>query len=752
MTTVDWTTLFSDSPPRRELVVSRQAARHALPAAAGDRLPRRRDPRLPGRAVRRQPRALPARAHAQAPTASTTSTACRSRFARCRPTWSPASRTSSPRVRCTRRCAPACRSRACSRRSRSAAASSATAASSTTCPVDVVRQMGADVVIAVNIGTPLMSREQLSSIVGLTGQMINILTEQNVRAAARSAAPGRRADLARPGRAHGDRLQAGGRSSSTRRRGRRTRAARRSSRRSRCPRRHMPRTRPRGRSIADTPPPVHRVRPGRGHRNTRTRRRSTPTLDVHARRAARRRRLWTSASRASTAPASTSASTTALVEDGAGTGLVVNVREKSIGPNYRSLRPRLSRPTSRARARFRCWRAHRRVWVNSLGARVDRTRSSWAASPAPRRSSISRSTSATTCSSSAYGSVESAPALHLRRRRSAWPSTACRPTPPASTSACPSAIPARSASGRRTRSTRAARPSRSPDSTRRAQTDAGVRAARALGQPRQRLLPAPRRCARRSTSFYGQRTQRARRGSRRRSATSSARGDLVRQCRRPASPRTASSTSRVRAGALSRDDPALVEPVPARRLSQSLGPAHGPARRQLRRASAASSTITGSRTIPLHRRRASTSAARVEAGNAWQQRDSMCRTGDLVKAGSVFVAADTFLGPFYFAYGRATGGASSFYLTWAPLTGLIQQRRLARAQPRRGLASVHADEGARDAAARARSRAAHGAWLYDFDGRRYLDAVSSWWVNLFGHAQPAHQRRARARSSTSSST
>jgi adenosylmethionine-8-amino-7-oxononanoate aminotransferase len=30
-----------------------------------------------------------------------------------------------------------------------------------------------------------------------------------------------------------------------------------------------------------------------------------------------------------------------------------------------------------------------------------------------------------------------------------------------------------------------------------------------------------------------------------------------------------------------------------------------------------------------------------------------------------------------------------------------------------------------------------GAWLVDFDGRRYLDAVSSWWVNLFGHAHPA---------------
>ncbi len=29
-----------------------------------------------------------------------------------------------------------------------------------------------------------------------------------------------------------------------------------------------------------------------------------------------------------------------------------------------------------------------------------------------------------------------------------------------------------------------------------------------------------------------------------------------------------------------------------------------------------------------------------------------------------------------------------------------------------------------------------GAWLYDFDGRRYLDAVCSWWVNLFGHCNP----------------
>lgn len=30
-----------------------------------------------------------------------------------------------------------------------------------------------------------------------------------------------------------------------------------------------------------------------------------------------------------------------------------------------------------------------------------------------------------------------------------------------------------------------------------------------------------------------------------------------------------------------------------------------------------------------------------------------------------------------------------------------------------------------------------GVWLEDFEGNRYLDAVSSWWVNLFGHANPA---------------
>ncbi|MBK7615097.1 MAG: patatin-like phospholipase family protein [Burkholderiales bacterium] len=48
-------------------------------------------------------------------------------------------------------------------------------------PIDVARAMGADVVIVVNIGTPLAPRETLNSAIGLTAQMINILTEQNVR-------------------------------------------------------------------------------------------------------------------------------------------------------------------------------------------------------------------------------------------------------------------------------------------------------------------------------------------------------------------------------------------------------------------------------------------------------------------------------------------------------------------------------------------------------------------------------------------
>ena len=33
-------------------------------------------------------------------------------------------------------------------------------------------------------------------------------------------------------------------------------------------------------------------------------------------------------------------------------------------------------------------------------------------------------------------------------------------------------------------------------------------------------------------------------------------------------------------------------------------------------------------------------------------------------------------------------------------------------------------------------RKGDGVWLEDMDGNRYIDAISSWWVNLFGHCNP----------------
>ncbi|NPU90625.1 MAG: adenosylmethionine--8-amino-7-oxononanoate transaminase [Gammaproteobacteria bacterium] len=40
-------------------------------------------------------------------------------------------------------------------------------------------------------------------------------------------------------------------------------------------------------------------------------------------------------------------------------------------------------------------------------------------------------------------------------------------------------------------------------------------------------------------------------------------------------------------------------------------------------------------------------------------------------------------------------------------------------------------------------RRGEGVWLEDFNGKRYLDAVSSWWVNLFGHANPRISARVK---------
>jgi NTE family protein len=56
-------------------------------------------------------------------------------------------------------------------------------------PVDVARAMGADVIIAVNLGTPMHPREELVSVLSVTDQMVRMLTVHNVRQSLRELRP-----------------------------------------------------------------------------------------------------------------------------------------------------------------------------------------------------------------------------------------------------------------------------------------------------------------------------------------------------------------------------------------------------------------------------------------------------------------------------------------------------------------------------------------------------------------------------------
>ena len=57
-------------------------------------------------------------------------------------------------------------------------------------PVDIARAMGADLVIAVNVGTPLSGESELGSAFGVAQQMLHILTEQNVQRSLKELHPG----------------------------------------------------------------------------------------------------------------------------------------------------------------------------------------------------------------------------------------------------------------------------------------------------------------------------------------------------------------------------------------------------------------------------------------------------------------------------------------------------------------------------------------------------------------------------------
>ncbi|MCQ8106151.1 adenosylmethionine--8-amino-7-oxononanoate transaminase [Methylomonas sp. SURF-2] len=45
-------------------------------------------------------------------------------------------------------------------------------------------------------------------------------------------------------------------------------------------------------------------------------------------------------------------------------------------------------------------------------------------------------------------------------------------------------------------------------------------------------------------------------------------------------------------------------------------------------------------------------------------------------------------------------------------------------------------------------KSGQGVWLEDFNGKRYLDAISSWWVNLFGHCNPVINHAVKAQLDT----
>jgi NTE family protein len=56
-------------------------------------------------------------------------------------------------------------------------------------PIDIAHNMGADIVIAINVGTPLAKEKELGSAISVAQQMIQILTEQNVQRSKKEIRP-----------------------------------------------------------------------------------------------------------------------------------------------------------------------------------------------------------------------------------------------------------------------------------------------------------------------------------------------------------------------------------------------------------------------------------------------------------------------------------------------------------------------------------------------------------------------------------
>ena len=61
-------------------------------------------------------------------------------------------------------------------------------------PVDIARAMGVDILIVVDVGSPLLTREKLNSVPVISNQMIAILIQRNSQRAAREAQAAGRSD------------------------------------------------------------------------------------------------------------------------------------------------------------------------------------------------------------------------------------------------------------------------------------------------------------------------------------------------------------------------------------------------------------------------------------------------------------------------------------------------------------------------------------------------------------------------------
>ena len=516
-------------------------------------------------------------------------------------------------------------------------------------PIDIVRRMGADIVIAVNIGTPLMERGQLTSILGLTSQMINILTEQNVRAQLATLRPGDiliSPDLGKL--TSTDFNQA----SEFIKRGE---AVAREMVPQLAPLSLPPaayaaykRARPR---IADTPTPtVEFVRiDGTQYANPAV---ISNELDIHVGKPLDVAAVDKGLERLY-GTGDYERIDYRLVEDRNRQGLVFDVQEKSMGPTY--VRFGLAYSTDfQGETNFSLLAGAKRTWVNSLGAqwlnevevgRIARIATEFyqpfnvqqdvfgsayaAAQNVPRYLfSGSERVAEYRVQTNVAGLDFGVPVLRLGEIRAGPVYTYYKGSPTI-------AIPGF-------------------ETTR--QTDAGVRLLARWDNRDNAFFPHSGAQVDLDV-FYGNETQRI--GSAPElSYDRIGRGTLYANAGVPIDADNFLNVA-VHAGALSRDIPSVVNPYLLGGFLNLSG---------LRYQQLEGSYLGLGRVVYYHRVAQVPliggnfyAGGSLEAGNTWQQRGD-ASTGNLITAGSVFVAADTFLGPFYLAYGRASGGASSFYL------------------------------------------------------------------------------------------